>query len=449
MEFLHILLSQQFIPQSHCYLWFPGLLSFHVISDLVIALAYYSIAVVLVYFVDAKRDSLFNRMFLMFGTFIVVCGTAHVIEASTLLHPVYWLFGLVKTITAFISVFTAIKLISLLPKALALPSPGELDAANAALLTEVNERKRTEEAICKILDIAEQERILDTHHKQIEQEQLVAQLEQLNALKDNFLNTVSHELRTPLCNIMMAVQILQSISTDDQTQRYLEILQVECDRELELVNDLLDLQRVEAATTPLVTPEPLLLEYWLHNITESFLIRTQERQQTLQLDLPSDIPPLVSDHTSLARIFIELLNNACKYTPVGGKIILKVGYEKSPVWALDENNQKQGNDKLPVPHDARCLKSAGSLTALAPSFPASRTIFSISNSAEIPQAALPRVFDKFYRVAKPDDYKQNGSGLGLALVQKLVEQLQGTIEVESSAGWTTFTLKFRDLALGT
>ena len=75
------------------------------------------------------------------------------------------------------------------------------------------------------------------------------------------------------------------------------------------------------------------------------------------------------------------------------------------------------------------------------------TIFRISNSAEIPAAALPRIFEKFYRIPEANVWQQSSTGLGLALVHKLVEQLQGTIQVESSAGWTTFTLKFFDLAV--
>ncbi len=73
------------------------------------------------------------------------------------------------------------------------------------------------------------------------------------------------------------------------------------------------------------------------------------------------------------------------------------------------------------------------------------TIFTISNQAEIPATELPRVFEKFYRVPKADRWKQGGTGLGLALVQKLVERLQGTISVDSSDGWTTFTIELFQL----
>ena len=197
-------------------------------------------------------------------------------------------------------------------------------------------------AVLVFRDITERQWASEVRQKQIEQEQLVAQLEQVNRLKDDFLNTVSHELRTPLSNIMMAIQILQSTGTNEQGQRYLELLQTECDRELELINYLLDLQRLEAAITPELTPEPLLLQYWLTSIVESFFIRTQERQQTLQLNLPSDIPPLYSDSTHLARIFAELLNNACKYTPAGGEIILSVRYEGSGQWARSMGQWAKG-----------------------------------------------------------------------------------------------------------
>lgn len=276
-------------------------------------------------------------------------------------------------------------------------------------------------AVLVFRDISEHQKAIEARQRQIEQEQRVAQLEEINQLKDNFLNTVSHELRTPLSNIMMAIQILQTAITKEESQRYLEILQSECDRELELINDLLDLQRVEATTSPLLTPEPLLLQYWLPSILESFSVRIKERNQTLKLNLPGDIPPLISDNASLARVFMELLNNACKYTPVGGEIILSVSH--------------QGKS------------SVAEWKTLSSELSSSFIILSISNSTEIPADALPRIFDKFYRVPNADIWQQSGTGLGLTLVKKIVEQLQGTIQVESHAGWTTFTLIFSDLII--
>lgn len=101
----------------------------------------------LVYFVRKRRDVPFDWIFLMFGSFIVACGTTHVMEVWTLWHPTYWLSGLIKAITAIVSVYTAIELVSLIPQALVLPSPAELEIANSQLAKEVAERKRTEEIL--------------------------------------------------------------------------------------------------------------------------------------------------------------------------------------------------------------------------------------------------------------------------------------------------------------
>lgn len=101
----------------------------------------------LVYFVRKRPDVPFDWMFLMFGTFIVACGTTHVMDVLTLWHPTYWLSGLIKAITAFVSVTTAIKLFPLIPQALALPSPAQLEAANYQLAAEIAERQRTEEIL--------------------------------------------------------------------------------------------------------------------------------------------------------------------------------------------------------------------------------------------------------------------------------------------------------------
>ncbi len=148
MEFLNNFFStSQFIPHGHCYLWKPGLVWLHLVSDVLTGLAYYSIPVMLVYFVRKRRDVPFGWIFLMFGTFIVACGTTHLMDVWTLWHPTYWLSGLLKAITAFVSVLTAIELVPLIPQALALPSPAQLEAANCQLAKEIAERIRTEEVL--------------------------------------------------------------------------------------------------------------------------------------------------------------------------------------------------------------------------------------------------------------------------------------------------------------
>ena len=136
-----------FIPHGHCYLWQPELVGLHILADALIAIAYYSIPITLLYFVRQRQDLPFNWIFLLFGTFIVACGTTHLLEILTLWYPVYWLSGTVKAATAAISLITALELMPLIPKALALPSPVPLEMANRELESEIVERKEIEAAL--------------------------------------------------------------------------------------------------------------------------------------------------------------------------------------------------------------------------------------------------------------------------------------------------------------
>ena len=94
--------SDTFIPHGHCYLWQPELVWLHLLSDSLIALAYYSIPLTLIYFVKKRQDLPFDWIFLLFSAFIVSCGTTHLMEIWTLWHPTYWLSGVIKSITSFI-----------------------------------------------------------------------------------------------------------------------------------------------------------------------------------------------------------------------------------------------------------------------------------------------------------------------------------------------------------
>ncbi len=139
--------SREFIPHGHCYLWKPELVWLHIISDSLIALAYYSIPITLLYFVRKRVDLPFNWIVLLFGSFIVACGTSHLMEIWTLWHPTYWLSGLLKAITAVVSLYTALELVLLVPKALDLPSTAQLEKANNELEREITERKLVEETL--------------------------------------------------------------------------------------------------------------------------------------------------------------------------------------------------------------------------------------------------------------------------------------------------------------
>ncbi len=125
--------STSFMPHGHCYLWRPDILWMNVASDAVIAAAYFSIPVSLVYFVKRRRDMGFSAVFWLFAAFILLCGATHTVEIWTVWNPSYGFQGAVKAVTAAVSAATALMLWPLMPKALALPSTKDLTEANAKL----------------------------------------------------------------------------------------------------------------------------------------------------------------------------------------------------------------------------------------------------------------------------------------------------------------------------
>jgi signal transduction histidine kinase/CHASE2 domain-containing sensor protein len=240
-----------------------------------------------------------------------------------------------------------------------------------------------------------------TLRKQVESSlaQQVKELEHLGQMKDEFLSTVSHELRAPMTNIRLVLELLPSAEDEAEVLQYLEILERECTRETSLINDLLDFQRLETSVQSLDFL-PIDLTELLPILIQPYRERAAAQQQTLTLHMTSPGAPFLCDRASLERILTELLHNACKYTPLGGTITLFVHPN------------------------------------------ATHMLFVVQNSdAEIPAAQLPKIFDKFYRVPKTDRRQQGGTGLGLALVKKLVEKLNGSIRVQSNATLTTFTVQ--------
>jgi PAS domain S-box-containing protein len=147
-EFLTELWSSgPFIPHGHCYLWNTELVWLHLLSDVLIALAYYSIPLTLLYFVRKRQDLPFPQIFFLFGAFIVACGTTHLMEVWTLWHPTYWLSGAIKALTAVISLYTAAILVPLVPQALALPSPDQMALTTQALTVQIAERQQAEASL--------------------------------------------------------------------------------------------------------------------------------------------------------------------------------------------------------------------------------------------------------------------------------------------------------------
>ncbi len=138
------------MPHGDCYLWRPEVLWLNVVSDALIALAYFSIPLALVYLVRKRRDLPFPWLFWLFGLFMVACGTTHILAVVTIWWPVYRFDGLVKAITALASMATVAALLPIIPKALGLESPAKLLAANLLLEQEIEARKEAEAKLAAV-----------------------------------------------------------------------------------------------------------------------------------------------------------------------------------------------------------------------------------------------------------------------------------------------------------
>jgi signal transduction histidine kinase len=244
-------------------------------------------------------------------------------------------------------------------------------------------------------------------------------MEESTRLKENFLNRVSHELRTPIATMKMAVQMLtlvlsqEKIFTIEHNKsvnankifHYLRILSDECDLEIGLISDLLDLQRLEL-DRQIESAQAIFLEPYLLRIVRPFEEQARRQQQSLQLEISPDLPLLISNAQVLERILVELLTNACKYSPMGETITL-------------------------LAHCAPATENT----------PPTVMISIINSGIEIPTEQIGRIFDAFYRLPSGDPDRYEGTGLGLALVKKLALSIGGNVRAESGAGQTCFTVE--------
>ncbi|WP_414529577.1 ATP-binding protein [Nodularia chucula] len=263
--------------------------------------------------------------------------------------------------------------------------------------------------------LIEERNMADGQAKQLEIQ--LQEMQKLNQLKEDFLATTSHEMRTPLSNIKMTICMLEHILNEQRVlqrlepsiswslNRYLNILREQCEQELDLIDDLLYMQIIDADFYPLELMT-INIENWLPHAVEPFEHIAEAKQQILQVNVSPSLPPIVSDMSLLNRIISELLSNACKYTPSEEEIRV--------------NSQLVNDRNYEIPLFEIIVSNSG---------------------VSIPIKEQSLIFDPFYRIPQSDRWQNEGTGLGLALVKKLVQYLQGSIKVTSTDKWTSFTVQ--------
>jgi signal transduction histidine kinase/DNA-binding response OmpR family regulator len=230
------------------------------------------------------------------------------------------------------------------------------------------------------------------------------QLKELDKMKSNFFVNISHEFRTPLSLILSPLEkYIQGKETSQVKLTELERMHRNAKRLQQLINQLLDLAKLESGGMKLINKQSDFI-YFLRVLTSSFESLAESRNIQFNVEIPIDSYPTFFDTEKLETVLHNLLSNAFKFTPDGGKINFRL--------AINQNQEK----------------------------PLS---ISISDTGPgIPESELNKIFDRFYQVDSSSSREFEGSGIGLSLVRELVALMNGSIAVESSPGnGATFTVQ--------
>ncbi|MDW7671328.1 MAG: ATP-binding protein [Bacillota bacterium] len=222
----------------------------------------------------------------------------------------------------------------------------------------------------------------------------VTEIRKLEKIRSDFVTNVTHELKTPLTSISGFVETLKSgeIEDEDTRQRFLDIIDIETERLTRLINDILTLSEIENIRgndrkTP-VSPSELLDE-----VASMMKAISRGKEVTLHYEVARNLPKMLINEDRFKQMMINLIDNAIKYTPEGGKVTVSA-YEK-------------------YHHLVIRVKDTG---------------------IGIPDQDQSRLFERFYRVDKGRSKKMGGTGLGLAIVKHIVLSMNGTIRINSEVG---------------
>jgi two-component system, OmpR family, phosphate regulon sensor histidine kinase PhoR len=247
----------------------------------------------------------------------------------------------------------------------------------------------------------------------------LTELRRLEGVRRDFVANVSHELKTPLTSIRGYAETLIADELDPGTRRqFLEVIHKNADRLHNIVEDLLDLSKLESGgwqpRLRVVSAADVARDAW-----EGCADRAHDRQITYQ---PPDADAFVNaDESALRQIFANLLDNAIRYTGNGGSIRVRVRAE--PAHPAGPNGAPPSSD-------------------------GDRVVIEVQDSGiGIPSDALPRIFERFYRVDPARSRADGGTGLGLSIVKHLAESMNGDVSASSDLGKGT-TVRVRLPAAG-
>jgi len=216
----------------------------------------------------------------------------------------------------------------------------------------------------------------------------ISYLKELNHLKDNFVHTVSHDLRSPLTAVLGYAELLERVGTiNDQQKEFIRRIHTSVQDITSLINDLLDLGKIEAGFD--TRREPIQLDNILRYTIDNIKILSENKDQTLNVEIATKLPFVRGNPVRLRQMFDNLIGNAIKYTPEGKTVCIELKHEDKQV------------------------------------------IFKVADQGQgIPQDDQPHIFEKFYRASNIAT-TVSGTGLGLAIVKTIVESHNGRIWVES------------------
>lgn len=223
----------------------------------------------------------------------------------------------------------------------------------------------------------------------------VTEQEKLNELKSDFINRASHELRTPLTSAILMIELIQGGGTPDELQEYWQILTSELNRQKILIDRLLIAGRLESGMMKLER-EPLDLIPVLEESIRAVKPIAGKKKVSLQLNAPEENIYILGDKSGLQQVFINLVNNAAKFSPEGAAVEIDVTQTESDV-----------------------------------------SVVVSDHGLGIPPKAIPHLFERFYRAKNVTIAEIPGSGIGLYIVKSIVEELGGSISVESVLGQGT------------